>query len=44
MHVDLANILAAGEVACHPFIVGELAFGNIRNRTEMLSFQESFLW
>jgi len=41
MHVDLANLLAAGEVACHPFIVGELACGNLKNRTEILSLLEA---
>lgn len=33
----LKQLLEQGEVACHPFIVGELACGNIRNRTEVLS-------
>ena len=33
----LAALLDAGEVACHPFIVGELACGGIRNRPEILS-------
>jgi predicted nucleic acid-binding protein len=26
-----------GEVFCHPFIIGELACGNLRNRAEILS-------
>ena len=33
----LADLLNAGEVACHPFVVGELACGGIRNRSEILS-------
>ena len=32
----LAALLEAGQVLCHPFVVGELACGNIRNRTEIL--------
>jgi predicted nucleic acid-binding protein len=34
---DLERLLNAGEVMCHPFIIGELACGNIRNRNEILS-------
>jgi predicted nucleic acid-binding protein len=34
---DLAELLQAGEVACHPFIIGELACGGIQNRPEILS-------
>lgn len=33
----LARLLDAGEVLCHPFIVGELACGNLKNRREILS-------
>jgi predicted nucleic acid-binding protein len=33
----LKQLLEQGEVACHPFIVGELACGNIQNRTKVLS-------
>ncbi|MBI4565257.1 MAG: type II toxin-antitoxin system VapC family toxin [Planctomycetes bacterium] len=32
----LANLLEAGEVFCHPFIVGELACGTLRNRSQIL--------
>ena len=35
--VHLKELLEKGEVACHPFIVGELACGNIQNRAEVLS-------
>lgn len=33
----LDNLLNESEVLCHPFIVGELACGNITNRVEILS-------
>ena len=33
----LAELLEAGEVACHPDIVGELACGNLKRRTMVLS-------
>lgn len=33
----LEALLNDGRVVCHPFIVGELACGNLRNRTELLS-------
>ncbi len=32
----LAGLLEAGEVLCHPFVVGELACGNLHNRNEIL--------
>lgn len=34
---DLRAHLAAGDVVCHPFILGELACGTIRKRDEVLS-------
>jgi predicted nucleic acid-binding protein len=34
---DLRAHLEAGTVVCHPFILGELACGNIRKRDEVLS-------
>jgi len=34
---DLEQLLNDGEAMCHPFIVGELACGNVRNRQEVLS-------
>jgi predicted nucleic acid-binding protein len=40
-HTNLANLLNDGEVACHPFIVGELACGNLKNRTIILSLLEA---
>jgi predicted nucleic acid-binding protein len=36
-HAGLVGLLNAGEVACHPFIVGELWCGNLKNRTTILS-------
>lgn len=35
--VGLENVLNEGNIACHPFIIGELACGNLKNRTEILS-------
>jgi len=40
-HGGLVDLLNDGEVACHPFIVGELACGNLRNRTVILTLLES---
>lgn len=37
----LASLLTAGEVLCHPFIVGELACGNLRRRVEILDLLAS---
>lgn len=37
----LEELLTDGEIFCHPFIIGELACGNIRNRTEILSLLQS---
>lgn len=33
----LAALLRADEVACHPFVIGELACGSLRNRAELLT-------
>jgi len=38
---ELADLLNDGNVACHPFIVGELACGNLKNRTTILSLLEA---
>ena len=32
----LAELLRADEVACHPFVIGELACGGLGNRAEVL--------
>jgi len=34
---ELETLLNEGAVACHPFIIGELACGNLKNRGEILS-------
>ena len=39
--VDLEKLLNHGEVVCHPFIVGELACGNLRKRNEILIYLQS---
>lgn len=36
-NTELANLLNNGSVLCHPFIVGELACGNLKNRAVILS-------
>jgi predicted nucleic acid-binding protein len=36
-HEVLKERLREGEVAIHPFVIGELACGNIKNRAEILS-------
>lgn len=36
-HDRLAALLEAGEVLCHPFVIGELACGSIGNRNEVLA-------
>jgi predicted nucleic acid-binding protein len=40
-NVHLENLLLNMEVACHPFIIGELACGNLKNRSEILSLLHS---
>lgn len=37
----LKSLLADGKVACHPFIVGELACGLLQNREEILSLLQT---
>jgi predicted nucleic acid-binding protein len=32
----LAELLVDGQIACHPFVVGELACGTLRHRQEIL--------
>jgi predicted nucleic acid-binding protein len=38
---QLEQLLMDAEVICHPFIIGELACGNINNRNEILSLLKS---
>ena len=33
---SLAKQLTEGKVVCHPFVIGELACGHLKNRTEIL--------
>lgn len=40
-NVGLVSLLDDGAVVCHPFIVGELACGVIKNRQEILSLLQS---
>jgi len=35
---QLATLLDLGLVLCHPFVLGELALGQIKNRSEILSY------
>jgi predicted nucleic acid-binding protein len=35
--VDLSDLLRTGEVLSHPFVVGELAMGNLRRRNAVLA-------
>ncbi len=37
----LEQLLNDGDVVCHPFIIGELACGNIKNRRAILSLLSS---
>ena len=37
----LETLLLDGEVACHPFVIGELACGNLKNRFEILTLLRS---
>jgi len=39
--VGLEALLNEGHVVCHPFIIGELACGNLRNRSEILSLLQA---
>jgi len=37
----LEELLMDAEVMCHPFIIGELACGNLKNRDEIISLLHS---
>ena len=39
--IQLEELLLNGEVVCHPFVIGELACGNIKNRYERLTLLQS---
>ena len=34
---ELARLLSDGRIVCHPFVIGELACGNLRQRGRILS-------
>ena len=38
---ELARRLDAGSVVCHPFVIGELACGNLKNRREILELLQT---
>jgi len=38
---QLEKLLMDAEVTCHPFIIGELASGNLKNRNEIVSLLQS---
>jgi predicted nucleic acid-binding protein len=38
---ELARQLDGGLVVCHPFVVGELACGNLKNRREILDLLQT---
>ncbi|OHE57589.1 MAG: ribonuclease [Thermodesulfovibrio sp. RBG_19FT_COMBO_42_12] len=40
-NIGLKNLLNEGHVVCHQFIVGELACGNLSNRSEILSLLQA---
>lgn len=37
----LSFLLEEGEVVCHPFIIGELACGNLKNRRQILGLLQA---
>ena len=37
----LEDLLEDAQVLCHPFVVGELACGNLKNRTEILALLQA---
>ena len=37
----LRDLLLEGQILCHPFVIGELACGNLRNRAEILRLLKS---
>jgi len=38
---QLEKLLMDAEVMCHPFILGELACGNLKNRSEIVSLLQA---
>lgn len=39
--IQFEELLLNGEIVCHPFVIGELACGNIKNRYEILTLLQS---
>jgi predicted nucleic acid-binding protein len=37
----LSDLLMRGMVTCHPYIIGEIACGNLRNRNEIMTLLQS---
>jgi predicted nucleic acid-binding protein len=40
-HKGLVGLLNSGQAVCHPFIIGEVACGNLMNRTSVISLLEA---
>jgi predicted nucleic acid-binding protein len=40
-HDGLVELLNNGEAVCHPFIIGELACGNLKSRKSVISLLEA---
>jgi predicted nucleic acid-binding protein len=40
-HPVMEKLLMDEEVACHPYVIGELACGNLKNRDEILTLLQS---
>jgi len=40
-HDGLQLLLLEHEVMCHPFVIGELACGNLKNRDEIISLMKA---
>jgi len=38
---ELVRLLDAGSVVCHPFVLGELACGSLKNRREILELLQT---
>jgi predicted nucleic acid-binding protein len=38
---ELAKLLDTGSVVCHPFVIGELACGNLKNRREIFELLQT---
>jgi predicted nucleic acid-binding protein len=40
-NIHLEELLLEGKVVCHPLVIGELACGNIKNRSEILALLQA---